>query len=119
MHIPIKVPFSDTGKHHGIINKLNKAYGIDLLGQRYVYLSSSTKYTGDINTIVNHGTGHYQTQDISTMNSFIQISFLKGYIFPTGYTIRGITNGYDYSKSWYVYGIHEGDENVQAFYSRR
>ena len=114
MPLPITLPFSDTGEHHGIINTLSKSYGIDLLGQNWVSLSSSEIYTGEINTLVNHGTGHYQSRDTSKKNTYIQVSFLKGFIFPTGYTLKGVKGGYSYSKSWYVYGIHEGDESDES-----
>ena len=110
MYLPLTVPFSNTGEHHGIINKLTKTYGVDLLAEKYVELSSSPRFTGEINTLVNHGTGHYQSKSDGS-STYIQISFLKGYIFPTGYTLKGPTGSdYAFSKSWYVYGIHEDDE---------
>ena len=112
-YLPLTVPFSATGKHHGIINVLNKTHGIDLISENYLSLSSSPRYTGDIKTLVNHGTGHYQSGSDGT-STYIQISFLKGYIFPTGYTLKGKTGGYHYPKSWYIYGIHEGDENNEG-----
>ena len=112
MFLPITVPFNDTGEHHGLFNTLNKHFGVDLLGEKYVDLTSSEKYTGEISTLVNHGTGHYQSKSASC-DTFMQITFLKGFIFPTGYTLKG-KNGHSYSKSWYVYGIHRGDENFKS-----
>ena len=88
MYLPITVPFSNTGEHHGIINKLTKTYGVDLLAEKYVELSSSTYYTGEIETLVNHGTGHYQSQSDGT-STYIEISFIKGFIYPDGYTLKG------------------------------
>jgi hypothetical protein len=114
MSLPITIPFIDTGKHHGIINTLNKACEIDLLGENWVSLSSSEVYTGEISTLVNHGTGHFQSKDSSKSNTYIQVSFLKGYVFPTGYTLKGVKGLCSYSKSWYVYGIHEGDEGDES-----
>lgn len=113
MHLPITVPFSNTGEHHGIINKLNKEYKIDLLGEKYLSLSSSKDFTGTISSLVNHGTGYYQSQSDGS-STYIQISFLNGYIFPTGYTLKGSTSVGFYSKSWYVYGIHDGDEKTEG-----
>ena len=110
MYFPLTVPFSDTGEHHGIINLLNKIYGVDLLAEKYVELSSSTYYTGNIETLVNHGTGFYQSKSDGS-SIYMQVSFLKGYIFPTGYTLKGANVDRHFSSSWYVYGIHEEDED--------
>ena len=111
INFPFSVPFSNTGEHHGIIHTLNKSYNIDLLGENYIKLSSTKVYTGEINTLVKHGTGHCQAeQGTGEKSIYIQVTFLKGFVFPTGYTIKGMAGGYTYPKSWYVYGIHEGDE---------
>ena len=105
---PISIPFSNTGAHHGIFNILTKKFKIDLLAEKYVNLSLSTIYTGHLSALVNHGTDHCQsTSDGSS--TYIQISFLKGYIYPTGYTLKGLV-GYCFARSWNVYGIKEGDE---------
>ena len=111
MNFPVTAPFSDTGEHHGIINKLTKTFNIDVLNEKYVSLDSSPKYTGEITALVNHGTGHHQSKS-DGISTYMQISFNKGYIFPTGYTLKGPSSGaFGYSKSWYVYGIHEGDQS--------
>ena len=81
MYLPLTVPFSDTVEHHGIINKLAKTYETDLLAEKYVEPSSSNDCTGKIETLVNHGTGHYQS-NIYASSIHVQVSFLKGYIFP-------------------------------------
>ena len=36
MYLPLTVPFSNTGEHHGIINKLTKTNRVDLLAEKYV-----------------------------------------------------------------------------------
>lgn len=117
MFLPISIPLSNTGAHHGIINTLNKTYKVDLLSEKYVNLSSSGHNLGNINTLVNHETGLYRSKSDGS-STYIQITFLKGYIFPTGYTLKGLNapeaNGYWYCKSWYVHGIHEGDENIES-----
>ena len=113
MNLPLTVPFSDTGEHHGIINKLSKTYNIDLLGENYLSLSSSEYLSGDIKTLVNHGTGHYRSKSDGS-NTYIEITFIKGYIYPTGYSLKGARgSGFCFSKSWIVYGIYEGDENKE------
>ena len=109
-YLPLTVPFGSTGEHHGIINKLSKTHNVDLLGENYISLSSSSTRSGKIETLVNHGTGFYQSQSDGS-STYVQISCSKGYIFPTGYTLKGLTGGYRYAKTWYLYGIHEGDEN--------
>ena len=108
----ITVPFSNTGEHHGIINKLTEEYKIDLLAKKIVKLKSSGRNTGEISTIINHGTGHYQPTS-NDNNTYIQTTFLKGFVYPTGYTLKGTKNAFNYAKSWYVYGIHEGDEDAE------
>ena len=75
-------------------------------------MSSSSVYASNIESLVNHGTGYYYTSSDGS-SAYIQISFLKGYIFPTGYTLKGTTGCLTYAKSWYVYGIHEWDENIE------
>ena len=114
MFLPISIPFINKSEHRGIIHALTQEYGVDLINENYVNLSSSTRYTGEIDTVVNHGTGHYQSMKSGDdKESFIQITFLKGFIFPTGYTLKGVRDGYSFSKSWCVFGIHEGDENQE------
>ena len=110
MYTPITVPFSDTGEHHGIFSKLRKTHKIDLLGKNYLNLSSSKYFDGEISTLINHGDGFYRSTSDGE-STYIQIAFLRGLIYPTGYTLRGREGTYHFAKSWYVYGIRDGDEN--------
>ena len=117
MSIRFQYQFSNTGEHHGIFYSLNNTNKIDLLGKKFISLSSSPSDRGNIEAIVNYRSNAYRAKTDGN-SIFVQITFLKGYIFPTGYTINAVsayegTFGMysDYSKSWYVYGIYEGDES--------
>lgn len=112
MYNILSAPFSNTGDHHGVISRLNKAYNIDVLTKKYINVSSSPKHDGEIETVVNHGTGYYRSKSDGT-STYIQISFLKGNIFPIGYTLKGNSGGWCFAKSWYVYGIRKGYEDKE------
>ena len=97
-----------------IINKLKTSYGVsDPISSNYVD-PSAIGNAGSIDTLIMWNSFYYFAGP--SKSAWFQLTFPYRFIYPSAYSMRGVydksnPNGCQYAKSWYVYGIHEGDED--------
>ena len=111
---PVEAQLTAKGELKGIIYKLKQKFDDEIIIRDYVYPSAFKDYPNLKNeTLVKWNYYQYMSGPGSQTNlPWIQLSFPNCFIFPTAYSLRGVNNGAScYSKSWDVYGIHDGDEN--------
>ena len=107
------VPLTTKNQLDGIISKLKNS-GISPIDDNYVVPSAKKDNQGSNKTLVLWDSLLYQAGNGAKIDSWVQLSFPKGLIYPTAYSMRG-----SYGSSWWpcfaktrnVYGIFEGDEN--------
>jgi hypothetical protein len=113
----IEAPLVTENELNGIIYKLKNELKVNPINDGYVIPSAIRDNVGTPSILVNWDSLIYQAGPGSATNlPWIQLSFPKGYIFPTAYSMRGVyeTNtGRTFAIEWNVYGIFEGDENSE------
>ena len=110
----IESPLVTKNELNGIIYMLKNSLKINPIKEKLVIPSSSSN-NNKASVLVNWDSFSFSAGDKSL--PWVQLSFPKGYIIPTAYSMRGSSNkGYTYSfpTSWDVYGIKEGDENDES-----
>ena len=115
--IKVESPLVTENELNGIIYKLRNDLNVDPIKAKYVVPSSIKDCAGTASIIVNWDSSVYQAVGDSSNFPWIQLSFPKGYIFPTAYSMREVYREFSlftFATSWDVFGIKEGyekDEN--------
>lgn len=110
----VESPLVTPNELNGIIYKLKNDLKIDPIKGKHVVPSSIKDGIGTASILVNWDSLEYNAVGSETDLPWVQLSFPKGYIFPTAYSMRGVykdeNTGYIFATSWDVFGIKEGDE---------
>ena len=106
----LDVPLTTKNALNGIIYTLNNTYKINPLKQKYVVPSSFGTAHGHLTSLVDWQDEYVAGQGSEENPPWVQLTFPRGVIFPTAYSMRGVSSQYSFAKSWYVYGISKGDE---------
>ena len=114
MSIPDKIgPINPSGNSlSGIINHLKEQYSINNPREKGIVVpTASSTYQGSIDTVVTHGSSVWITAHDSP--PYLQLQFPGRYLFPVGYSLRGVKAGntWCYSKRWRLEGFNPGEEN--------
>ena len=108
-------PINPAGNNlKGIIYELSNTHGItNPIEKNIIVPSSSTTTSGNINSTVLWNTDFWRTLLAGNSNVYLQFKFPGRYLYPTGYSFRGVapSGSYWYQTSWIVYGFNEGEEN--------
>ena len=112
----IDVPLVTKNELNGIIYKLKQK---NKISKKYIIPSASAinqKFSA--HRLITWDTYVFQTAaGTETDLPWIQLSFPRGFIYPTAYSMRGTYEkaaARQFATSWYVFGIHEGDENDES-----
>ena len=97
---------------NGIIYELKNKYFIENpLSEHVIELSSTNTYMGNVETVVLWNYDTWQTFLKAPNEVFVQMKFPGRYLYPTGYSIRGVTDQTrHYATRWIIHGFNEGDE---------
>ena len=109
----VESPLVTPNELNGIIYKLKNDLKIDPIKGKHVVPSSIKDCIGTASILVNWDSLVYVAKGSATDLPWVQLSFPKGYIFPTAYSMRGVykeNSGYRFATSWDVFGIKEGEE---------
>ena len=94
----------------GIIHYIKNGLGInDPIASNIVIPSAMGSALGDQKTLVLWDSDCFLAT--TNANSWVQLSFPGRYIFPSAYSLRGVTGVWCYPLEWNVYGIKDGEEN--------
>ena len=108
----ITVPLVTKNAFNGIIYKLKNKYKLDPLIENIIALSSSKDKYGSINTLIYWNEARYGANDTpENPNPWFEISFTTSFVFPTAFSMRGVSAGNNFPASWEVFGIPEREEN--------
>lgn len=115
----ITVPLITTNELNGIIYELKNKYKIDPINDNYIIPSAVNDKQGTRTTIVTWSSYIYRAAGSNgdKNDAWVQLTFPRGYIFPTAYSMRGVYSTKSspcFAKSWDVYGIFDGDLNDES-----
>ena len=94
----------------GLINEIKTKYSIaNPITAGIVTPTASATQKGSVDTVILWDSFNWYTSIDS--GSYLQLFFPKRYIFLSGYSLRGIADGFHYQKKWRVEGFNIGEEN--------
>ena len=96
----------------GIIKKLY-GYSSDLINDNIV-VASGTPSCPSCGTVSYSVTWEGDFSSGGIPNNFIIIRFPGRFLYPTHYTIRGVSKSWCFQKKWSVYGYNSGEENDES-----
>ena len=108
----IGVPLVTYNQLNGIIYEIKNTYKIDPIVDEIIVPKAFKDCQGTRNTLV-YWNDSYDAGDGTVANGWFQLSFPKGFIYPTAYSLRGANVGWYFSDTWNVYGIYENDEEKE------
>lgn len=92
----------------GIISKIKK-YSNDPISDNLVATQAINSAWGQCKYAVTWE-GNFASVDSST-DAYLIIQFPGRYLFPSYYTIRGVSTAYNYQLAWTVHGYNRGEES--------
>jgi len=100
---------------NGIIYKLKNVYKVDPITSNIVVPSSVNDIKGTCKTLVYWNESLFDAGDDKLYKyPWFQLSFPSGLIFPTAYSMRGVSGGFYFPSTWEVFGIPEDKENDES-----
>lgn len=99
-----------TGIIYTLVNTWNVSNPIE---KNIIIPSSSTTTNGNINDTILWNTNMWRSYLLKGNDVFLQFEFPNGFIYPTGYSIRGIlpSDTHVYQEEWTLFGFNDGEEN--------
>ena len=108
----LKAPLVSKNALNGIIYKIKNELKLDPIIENIIIPSSVNDIEGTCATLIYWNESLFDAGNHTKYaNPWFQLSFPQSYIFPTAFSMRGVSGGYYFPFSWEVLGIPEDEEN--------
>ena len=108
----VKAPLVTKNKLNGIIFKLKNNFKIDPIVEKIIVPSSVYEYYGTSKTLIYWNETRFTAGECSKYSKpWFQLYFPDGFIYPTAFSMRGVSSRSVFPSSWDVLGIPAGQED--------